>query len=66
MEYSYDNQVKKVKFNIPVDSKEQVIALKEELEKWEQGVSLALGDKEYIALSKELDSINDEIIKQIY
>ena len=65
MEYSYDNQVKKVKINIPVDAKEQVIALKEELDKWEQGVSLALEDKEYIALSNELASINDELLKQI-
>ena len=77
MVYSYGNQVEKVTFNIPVELKEQVIALKEELQvslstiyneaianyikqkeldKWEQGVSLALEDKEYMALAKELGS----------
>jgi len=32
-----------------------------ELDKWHKGVSLALQDKEYIALSKELGSDNGEL-----
>lgn len=73
----YGNQVEKVTFNIPVELKEQVLALKEELhvslssiyneaivnylkqkelDKWQKGVSLALEDKEYMALTEELGS----------
>ena len=73
----YSNNVEKVTFNIPVELKEQVIALKEELhvslssiyneaianyikqkelDKWKKGVSLALDDKEYIDLTRELGS----------
>lgn len=79
---TYGNQVEKVTFNIPVELKEQVIALKEELhvslstiyneaianyikqkelDKWEQGVSLALEDKEYMAFTKELGSDGGDI-----
>jgi len=78
----YGNQFEKVTFNIPVELKEQVMALKEELhvslstiyneaitkyikqkelDKWQKGVSLALEDKEYIALSQELGSDNGDI-----
>jgi predicted transcriptional regulator len=70
-----NNSIEKVTFNIPTELKEQVMALKDELqvslssiyneaiasyvkqkelEKWQKGVSLALQEKEYIALSKEL------------
>jgi len=79
---TYGNQVEKVTFNIPVELKEQVIALKEELhvslstiyneaianyikqkelDKWEQGVSLALEDKEYMALTRELASDSEDV-----
>lgn len=82
MAHLYGNQVEKVTFNIPVELKEQVIALKEELhvslstiyneaianyikqkelDKWEQGVSLALEDKEYMALFKELSSDGGDV-----
>jgi post-segregation antitoxin (ccd killing protein) len=75
MVQTYGNQVEKVTFNIPIELKEQVMALKEELhvslssiyneaitnhlkqkerDKWQKGVALALDDKEYIELSKEL------------
>ena len=75
MAQSYGNQSEKVTFNIPVELKEQVLALKEELhvslstiyneaiasyikqkelDKWQKGVSLALEDKNYMALSEEL------------
>ena len=78
----YGNQIEKVTFNIPVELKEQVIALKEELhvslstiyneaisdylkqkelDKWQQGVSLALEDKEYMALTDELSSDSGDI-----
>ena len=66
--------MEKVTFNIPTELKEQVIALKEdlqislsaiyneaianylkqkEIEKWRRGVSMALEDKEYLALASE-------------
>ena len=72
---TYGNQVEKVTFNIPVELKEQVMALKEELhvslssiyneaianhlkqkelDKWKKGVALALEDKDYVSLTKEL------------
>jgi post-segregation antitoxin (ccd killing protein) len=75
MVHTYSNQVEKVTFNIPIELKEQVMALKEELhvslssiyneaianhlkqkelDKWQKGVSLALDDKDYMSLSKEL------------
>ncbi len=81
MAQTYSNNVEKVTFNIPIELKEQVVALKEELhvslstiyneaivnylkqkelDKWQKGVSLALEDKEYIALSKELGSDNGD------
>ena len=62
---------------MPIELKEQVLALKDELklslsaiyneaianyikqkelERWRRGVSLALKDKEYLSLSKELGS----------
>jgi len=77
MVQTYGNKTDKITFNIPVELKEQVIALKEELhvsfstiyndaianyikqkelDKWQKGVSMALEDKEYIALTKELSS----------
>ena len=77
MALTYGNQIEKVTFNIPMELKEQVIALKEELQvslssiyneaianyikqkeldKWQKGVTLALDDKEYISLSKELST----------
>jgi len=73
----YGNKIEKVTFNIPVELKEQVLALKEELhvslssiyneaianyikqkelDKWQKGVSLALDDKEYMDLTRELGS----------
>jgi post-segregation antitoxin (ccd killing protein) len=79
---SYSNSFEKVTFNMPIELKEQVLALKDELklslsaiyneaianyikqkelEKWRRGVSLALKDKEYLALSKELGSDNGDI-----
>ena len=82
MAQTYGNQFEKVTFNIPVELKEQVMILKEELhvslttiyneaiakyikqkelDKWQKGVSLALEDKEYIALSRELGSDNEDI-----
>ncbi len=82
MVHSYGNQVEKVTFNIPVELKEQVIALKEELhvslstiyneaianyikqkelDKWQKGVSLALEDKKYIALTKEFGSDGGDV-----
>jgi len=77
MVQTYGNQVEKVTFNIPVELKEQVVALKKELhvslstiyneaianylkqkelDKWQNAVSLALKDKEYMSLTKELGS----------
>ena len=82
MVHSYGNKVEKVTFNIPVELKEQVIALKEELhvslstiyneaianyikqkelDKWKQGVSLALKDKDYMNLTKELGSDGGDV-----
>ena len=82
MAQSYGNHIEKVTFNIPVELKEQVVALKEELhvsfstiyndaitnyikqkelDKWQKGVSMALNDKEYISLTKELGSDNGEL-----
>ena len=78
----YSNSVEKVTFNIPIELKEQVVALKEELhvslstiyneaianyikqkelDKWQKGVSLALEDREYMALTKELGSDNGDV-----
>ena len=82
MAQTYGNKVEKVTFNIPVELKKQVIALKEELhvslstiyneaianyikqkelDKWQKGVSLALDDKEYMTLTKELGSDNGDV-----
>jgi post-segregation antitoxin (ccd killing protein) len=79
---SYSNSFEKVTFNMPIELKEQVLALKDELklslsaiyneaianyikqkelERWRRGVSLALKDKEYLSLSKELGSDNGDI-----
>ena len=79
---TYGTSIEKVTFNIPLELKEQVIALKDELkvslsaiyneaianyiqqkelEKWQKGVDMALNDKEYIALTKELGSDNGDI-----
>jgi len=76
------NSFEKVTFNIPTELKEQVIALKDELnvslssiyneaianylkqkelDKWKKGVALALQDKEYMALSKELGNDDGDI-----
>jgi len=82
MALTYGNQTEKVTFNIPVELKEQVVALKEELhvsfstiyndaianyikqkelDKWQKGVSMALNDKEYMSLTKELGSDTGDI-----
>ena len=82
MAQTYSNNVEKVTFNIPVELKEQVVALKDELhvslstiyneaianylkqkelDKWQKGVTLALKDKEYMDLTKELGSDNGEL-----
>jgi post-segregation antitoxin (ccd killing protein) len=79
---TYGTSVEKVTFNIPIELKEQVVALKEELkvslsaiyneaianyikqkelEKWQRGVDMALGDKDYMALSKELGSDTGDV-----
>jgi len=79
---TYGTSIEKVTFNIPLELKEQVIALKDELkvslsaiyneaianyikqkelEKWQNGVDMALNDKEYMALAKELGSDNGDI-----
>jgi post-segregation antitoxin (ccd killing protein) len=79
---TYSTSVEKVTFNIPIELKEQVVALKEELkvslsaiyneaianyikqkelEKWQRGVDMALGDKDYMALSKELGSDTGDV-----
>ena len=78
----YSSNVEKVTFNIPVELKEQVVALKDELhvslstiyneaianylkqkelDKWQKGVTLAIKDKEYIDLTKELGSDNGDV-----
>ncbi|RUM74010.1 MAG: hypothetical protein DSZ12_06245 [Sulfurovum sp.] len=82
MAQSYGNTVEKVTFNIPVELKEQVVALKDELhvslshiyneaiatyikqkelDKWQKGVELALDDKAYILLSKELSQDTSDV-----
>jgi len=74
--------MEKVTFNIPTELKEQVIALKEdlqislsaiyneaianylkqkEIERWNQGVSMALKDKEYMVLAQEMGSDNGDL-----
>ena len=82
MAQMYSNNVEKVTFNIPVELKEQVVALKDELhvslstiyneaianylkqkelDKWQKGVILAMKDKDYIDLAKELGSDNGNV-----
>ena len=77
-----NSSMEKVTFNIPTELKEQLIALKEdlqislsaiyneaianylkqkEIEKWSRGVSMALEDKEYMALAKEMGSDNGDL-----
>ncbi len=79
---TYSTSVEKVTFNIPIELKERVAALKEdlnvsfstiykeaianyvkqkELEKWQKGVDLALGDEDYMALTKELGSDTGDV-----
>lgn len=56
MVQSYGNKVEKVTFNIPSELKE--------LDKWQKGVTLALNDKEYMALTLALacNEVGDESI----
>ena len=82
MAQTHSNHVEKVTFNIPVELKEQVVALKDELhvslstiyneaianylkqkelDKWQKGVTLAMKDREYMDLSKELGSDNGDV-----
>ena len=82
MAQTYSNNVEKVTFNIPVELKEQVVALKDELhvslstiyneaianylkqkelDKWKKGVTLAMKDKDYLDLTKELGSDNGDV-----
>ena len=82
MAQTYSNNVEKVTFNIPVELKEQVVALKDELhvslstiyneaianylkqkelDKWQKGVTLAMKDKEYMDLAKELGLDNGDV-----
>ncbi len=82
MAQTYSKNVEKVTFNIPVELKEQVVALKDELhvslstiyneaianylkqkelDKWQKGVTLAMKDKEYMGLAKELGSDNGDV-----
>ena len=82
MALSQNSSMEKVTFNIPTELKEQVIALKEdlqislsaiyneaianylkqkEIEKWSRGVSIALEDKEYMALANEMDSESGDL-----
>ena len=82
MAQTYSSNVEKVTFNIPVELKEQVVALKDELhvslstiyneaianylkqkelDKWQKGASLAMKDKEYMDLTKELGSDNGDV-----
>ena len=79
---TYGTSIEKVTFNIPLELKEQVVILKDELkvslsaiyneaianyiqqkelEKWQRGVDMALNNKEYMALTKELGSDNGDI-----
>jgi len=71
-----NSSMEKVTFNMPTELKDQVIALKEdlqislsaiyneaianylkqkEIERWRRGVSMALEDKEYMALAVKRD-----------
>ena len=82
MATSYGNKVEKVTFNISLELKEQVMALKDELhvslshiyneaianhlkqrelDKWEKGVNLALDDKTYMSLTKELSADSGDV-----
>ena len=82
MALSQNSSMEKVTFNIPTELKDQVIALKEdlqislsaiyneaianylkqkEIERWRRGVSMALEDKEYMALAKEMGSDNGDL-----
>ena len=77
-----NSSMEKVTFNMPTELKEQVIALKEdlqislsaiyneaianylkqkEIERWSQGVSMALEDKEYMVLAQEMGSDNGDL-----
>ena len=82
MALSQNSSMEKVTFNIPTELKDQVIALKEdlqislsaiyneaianylkqkEIERWRRGVSMALEDKEYMALAEEMGSDNGDL-----
>jgi len=82
MALSQNSSMEKVTFNMPTELKEQVIALKEdlqislsaiyneaianylkqkEIERWSQGVSMALEDKEYMVLAQEMGSDNGDL-----
>ena len=82
MALSQNSSMEKVTFNIPTELKEQVIALKEdlqislsaiyneaianylkqkEIERWNQGVSMALKDKEYMVLAQEMGNDNGDL-----
>ena len=82
MALSQNSSMEKVTFNIPTELKDQVIALKEdlqislsaiyneaianylkqkEIERWRRGVSMALEDKEYMAVAKEMGSANGDL-----
>jgi len=82
MALSQNSSMEKVTFNIPTELKEQVIALKEdlqislsaiyneaianylkqkEIERWSQGVSMALKDKEYMVLAQEMGNDNGDL-----
>ena len=77
-----NSSMEKVTFNMPTELKEQVIALKEdlqislsaiyneaianylkqkEIERWSQGVSMALEDKEYMVLAQEMGGDNGDL-----
>ena len=57
MAQTYSSQIEKVTFtfNIPIELKE--------LEKWQKGIALALNDKEYMNLTKELGSDTGYVYK---
>ena len=55
MAQTYGNQIEKVTFIIPIELKE--------LEKWQKGITLALHDKEYMNLTKELSSDTGYVYK---
>ena len=82
MALSQNSSMEKVTFNMPTELKEQVIALKEdlqislsaiyneaianylkqkEIERWSQGISMALEDKEYMVLAQEMGSDNGDL-----